>query len=272
MSRFIFLTEFLIMKRILVLLSLVLVGCGAVDNKKDDGEEEEKEPKITKSIVISYKVKESRTFKDSIWDQLDQLESISDRESAEMELKSKQNPYPAQYKLILTNMLSKLSYQPSNIKRDNSYRNFAMPFTSGDSYKFADKPGVYVDLNNEISFGFLKINDRAIRWSDGRKDSVIARHNVRLKYGKQGSTEIRAWVTDEFPSGLGLFDMDYDDGFVLAFELKAKNKGDFKRIYLKAFPDRLREDKKAEIKSPNFRKNISEKELKRFRKSTQVGS
>lgn len=264
------------MKKILILLSLVLVGCGAADKNKnkagEEGEEDEQEEieqLLPQPVVIEYEVEELRTFNDSIWNQVDQLEVISDRESAKMELEAKQNPYPAYYRLILTDTVSKLSYLKPDRQEDDAYRNYAMPFTSGNTYKFPDQPGVFLDLSKEIPGGFIKIEDRPVEWSYAHRDSIIQGQRVRLQYGKQGRTEIRAWVTSDYPKGLGLFDMNFNNGFVLAFELKAQNQGDFESIYLRAHPVRIRTRKREKFKTPYFRKRVSEDELREFRESTK---
>lgn len=224
----------------------------------------------TESTLVVYKVIEERTFADSIWKEVDDLDVISDRESIGMELEAKENPFPAYYRLNIQDSISKLSYiEPSDVEDEFGYRNFAIPFSSGDTYKFTDESGVFVDLTKEITNTYLNIRDRTLKWSDGRKDSTIAGVPVRLKIGREDDAKIRAWIADELPSHLGLFDLDHEDGFVLAFELTKYNKGDFRRIYLKAEPQELNQKYVKPIEAPKFTRQVSEKQLEGFRKSTK---
>src|SRR5690625_3312429 len=87
------------MKKIPIIgIVFFIIGCSAFRGGK------------TESTLIVYEVIEARTFADSIWKEVDDLDVISDRESIGMELEAKESPFPAYYRLNIQDSISKLSY------------------------------------------------------------------------------------------------------------------------------------------------------------------
>lgn len=210
------------------------------------------------STTIDYKITEKKIFADSIRAQVTSMEPGISRQSAEKNIEAVESPDPSFYRLTVQQNSSRLSYLPPlETGEGAAFISHSTPFTKQDSYKFKDSSAVYVDFNPRISGVVMKVPNKDFHWKDAQKDTIIAGHKAHLYVGNKNNVEVKAWVTDQFPPHLGVYDIFSKEGFVLAYELKKDQEAPFKEQVLKVYPQKIKNKSKQDIKVPVWNREMS---------------
>ena len=101
-------------------------------------------------------------------------------------------------------------------------------------------------------------------WRDMNRDSVILGIKVHLVKGLHQKSIVKAWVTDKYPQQLGVFDLHYNQGFILAYTYINNHKAPFKRQTLKVFPERIKTLSKVHFRVPTWKKGMTLQQAKTY--------
>jgi hypothetical protein len=237
----------------LVIFSILLTACAATKNKNKGS-----------LTSIDYKIKENNVFKDTIWKRYNKMERGTKKAYRLKNLKAKENPDPSFYTLRLDDNISKLSFhKPMNRDDGKSFHSWSAPLGK-ISFRKVDSSGVYKDYNQQIEGAYQKMEYKNLQWIEGKKDSTILGIKTHLMIGTNPTTQVKAWTTKRFPAALGIFDVKYDDGFILAYEIKEQNpKRGYKMQKLKIYPEEIKETS-GKVEVPNWTKEVSKKDIEEY--------
>lgn len=221
--------------------------------------------KITDSdseVTIDYKVTEKKVFADSISLQVQRMEAGISRQTAEKNLEAVEAPDPSFYRLTVGKDKSRLAYIPSlEMGEGGAFSSRSSPFTQENSYKFKDSSAVYVDFSSKIPGVVMKVQNQEFQWKAADKDTIISGIKAMLFAGTNGNSKIKAWVTRQFPKELSAYDSFSPHGFILAYELETADEPPFKIQTIKVYPQKIRSTPGAEIKAPQWSKEMNRQEI-----------
>lgn len=164
-----------------------------------------------------------------------------DRERRKKFLEQNQNPEPSNYYNYISNDFSVLKYLSKiDNSQENSNSNVKIaPFGFGYSFRIPNEANVIINIKSLGENVFAKYPSNKIIWNSTKKDSIILNYKVKLVEGVDSlnQTKVKAWVTKDLPRNRGIFDLNYPDGYVLAFEkfIYSPNK-DINYVSIKAYP------------------------------------
>jgi|GEM_PF-2290254 len=217
--------------------------------------------------ILDYKIIEKKIFADSIRTEVERMDPGINKRSAERNLEAIENPDPSFYRLTVQKNISRLSYLPPlETGEGSAFISHSTPFTRENSYKFKDSSAVYVDFNSKIAGAVMKVPNRKFQLKNVNHDTMILGKKAHLYIGKKNNEEVRAWIIDELPNDLGIYDLYSKDGFVLAYELIKEAEAPFQKQIIKVYPQKLRSRAKQDIRIPSWNKEMTKQEmLKHFK-------
>lgn len=112
----------------------------------------------------------------------------------------------------------------------------------------------------------MKVPNQEFQWKNVNKDTIILGKKAYLYVGKKDNQEVQAWITNEFPNDLGVYDLYSNNGFVLAYVLIKEAEAPFQKQIIKVYPQKLRSSSKQDIRIPSWNKEMTKQEmLKHFK-------
>lgn len=233
---------------------LFIISCGPV-----------KEKSSYSAAVIDYKVLERKIFDDSLMTKLHKMEPGIEKQTALKNMEAMMNPNPSYYRLTVGEKMSKLSYLPPlEIHENSSFTSHSTPFTKENTYRFIDSLGAYTDFSSRIPNTYMKVEDHNLSWEDGKKDTVFSGIRSHLFLGSKPHMEVKAWVTDEFPNNLGIYDIMSPNGFVIAYEITKYNQAPFKTESIIVYPRKITTKKISHDPLPEFQKAMTMQEIRKY--------
>jgi hypothetical protein len=132
----------------------------------------------------------------------------------------------------------------------------------------------YRKINDTLIYNEHKINNQTLfsadtlickYWNKTGKDSIILDLKVSQIKLENSAAKITAWFTEELPAGMGVYNLSFKDGFILAFEIDYFPNDAFKKNIIKVYPYKMKNikrKKKQSLKFPSIDKIYTLEEIK----------
>lgn len=213
---------------------------------------------------VDYEVHERNVMRDTVWKMYKSMEKGTQKRYRLKNIKAHQNPDPSSYTLKLNDSVSKLTFNRRMYKDDGkSLKSYSSPLGQ-KIIRFKDSTGFYTDFSEEIDGAYQKEPKEEITWKDGKKDSLIEGVKTHLMLGTNEDNEIRAWTTQKYPAALGIKNISYSEGFILAYEIKIHNPGKGVKLQtLKVYPTSI-DQERGTIDIPQWTNEVTDKEIKEY--------
>lgn len=158
-----------------------------------------------------------------------------------------ENPKPSYYITKFNDKFSITEYQASiNNDQESNLEVNIKPFGSGEIIKLSQKDSLntfmrHRNLGDDI-FSKKKLLD--LNWIDSKKDSIILKYKVHLVEAETTEANYSVWYTKELPSGVGISDIKFNNGFIVYCVIKKKSSQVFDYEIIEAKPVYIRKNKK----------------------------
>lgn len=211
------------------------------------------------SYEIKYRIDFERSMSEML---LEEFKKNKTTAEANKQIEIYQNPKSEHYTLSLGEDVSELIYvesiDNSQSKSNITVRSF--PLGKNTLRKLNDSL-IYYKHNIGGKDYYSKDSLITSYWKETGRDSILLGYKVSEIELKSKVANFKAWYTNKLPKGMGIYNLSFDKGFILAYEIYyAPNKA-FDKNIMRIYPYNL-ERKNLEINIPTIDKIHTMNEIK----------
>lgn len=198
---------------------------------------------------------------------------LTQKQSKEFENKSADSKFTAQtyehpesenYNLKLGDNFQILQYEEKMATEENKSKLNVANFPMGKiSYRNQKENVIYYQFNFDNKNIYSKENLQDYIWNETGKDSLILKYNAKQLECKLPFAKITAWYVKELPKKLGLYNLSFNDGFVIAYEMLLNEDEFFSRNLIKIYPTKIKKSK-TKLEEPVIEKAYTKLEIKKM--------
>jgi GLPGLI family protein len=175
-----------------------------------------------------------------------------------------ENPNTEYYTLKLSEDISELEYQKQMSTEDNKSNLVVSNFPMGKkSIRIKNDKNIYYEFVFENKKLFANDTLLSKNWIETKKDTIILKYKAKEIVYKNKFFSYKAWYVEDLPSDIGLFNLSYNKGFIIAYEFSIKEDDFFKKNIVKVYPVKQKKLKDIILK-PEYEKLYTVKEIKKM--------